>query len=206
FVADNSYVTVTLPDSSVVTLSPGTRLVATVEAERRVQLNGQAYFEVEHDEQRPFVVEAGDQEVTVLGTAFEVTQRAGNDSLVVRVRNGRVGVSQPNATHMTVLVGGERGVWVGSNERERTETSPVERWAGRIIQFSNAPLQQVVEELNTLYDVHIELGSEAITACPLTASFGDEPIDEIIRVIAGTFGLEVARSPDGAFTLTGDGC
>ncbi|MFZ1688454.1 MAG: hypothetical protein WAU70_13575, partial [Flavobacteriales bacterium] len=42
FVADNSYVTVTLPDSSVVTLSPGTRLVATVEAERRVQLNGQA--------------------------------------------------------------------------------------------------------------------------------------------------------------------
>ena len=201
-----------LEDSSQVMLSPASRLVAVMGEERSVELDGQAYFEVKRDEQRPFVVHTTHVDVTVLGTAFEVTAFDGNDTVTVRVRHGKVRVAirqaqGDSAGDTLVLTAGEQTTWVrGDRLLEREVIGPVERWAGRIIQFNNAPLQQVVDELNSVYDSRIVLGTTAISGCPLTASFGEEPIDEIVRVIANTFGFEIIRNADGSFTLTGDGC
>jgi transmembrane sensor len=201
-----------LGDSSQVVLSPASRLVATMGKERSVELDGQAYFEVRRDERRPFVVHTTTIDVTVMGTAFEVTAFDGNDTVMVRVRHGKVRVAlrraeNDSAGDTLILAAGEQTIWVrGDRLLERDVIGPVERWAGRIIQFNNAPLQQVVDELNSVYDSRIVLGTAAISGCPLTASFGDEPIDEIVRVIANTFGLQITRNADGSFTLTGDGC
>jgi transmembrane sensor len=152
------------------------------------------------------VVHAGAVDVTVLGTAFEVTAREGNDTVVVRVRHGKVGV-RVGELDTLVLTAGQEARWVRrTNVLERISTGPVERWADRIIQFNNAPLQQVVEELTAVYGARIELGSDNIAGCPLTASFGEENIDEIVRIIAGTFGLAVERTETNVYTLTGDGC
>ncbi|MEO8067418.1 MAG: FecR domain-containing protein [Flavobacteriales bacterium] len=209
FVADASYVPAVLADSSTVTLSPGSRLAAIMGDQRSVDLKGQAYFEVKRDEQRPFVVHTTDLDVTVLGTAFEVTAFDGNDTVLVRVRHGRVGVAlrSDNANDTLVLSAGEEARWVrGERLLERAAIGPVERWADKIIQFTNAPMQRVVEELNDAYGARITLGNDAIAGCPLTASFGDEPIDEIVRVIANTFGFEVVGGQDKTYTLSGDGC
>lgn len=202
----SAFLKAALADSSTVTLSPGGHLVATIGDERRIRLTGQAYFEVKRDEARPFVVVAGDMEVTVLGTAFEVTRSEGNDTLTVRVHHGSVGVARDVDAHSTVLKAGERAQWVRGVLLERTVIGPVERWADRIIQFNNAPLQQVVEELNATYGVRIDLGSEAILGCPLTATFGDEPVDQVVRVIANTFGFDVVSNGPEGWTINGEGC
>lgn len=209
FVADTGFVPAMLADSSVVTLSPGSRLVATMGDQRSVELKGQAYFEVKRDEKRPFVVHTADLDVTVLGTAFDVTTFDGNDTVLVRVRHGKVGVAlrSDGANDTLVLTAGQEARWVrGERLLERAVIGPVERWADKIIQFTNAPMQQVVEELNAAYGARITLGNDAIAGCPLTASFGDEPIEEIVRVIANTFGFEVEGGQDKTYTLTGDGC
>ncbi len=211
-VATTEYNSALLADSSQVVLSPTSRLVVVLGEERSVELTGQAYFEVKRDEQRPFVVHTTNIDVTVLGTAFEVTAFEGNDTVMVRVRHGKVLVTLSPTKgdkfqDSLFLTAGEQTTWVrGDRLLERNVIGPVERWAGRIIQFNNAPLHQVVDELNSVYDSRIVLGSAAISGCPLTASFGDEPIGEIVRVIANTFGLEVTQHPDGSLTLTGDGC
>lgn len=203
--AGNTFLRSALADSSTVTLSPGSRLAATMGDERRVELTGQAYFEVKRDEERPFVVDAGEVSVTVLGTAFEVTHREGSDTVTVRVHHGKVGVGHAGA-EAVVLTAGEKAQWVKGELLVRSAVGPVERWADRIIQFSNAPLQQVVEELNAAYGVRIELGSEAILGCPLTATFGDEPVDQVVRVIANTFGFEVVSNGPQGWTINGEGC
>lgn len=201
----STFLKAALADSSTVTLSPGSRLAATMGDERRVELTGQAYFEVKRDEARPFVVDAGVVSVTVLGTAFEVTHLEGNDTVTVRVHHGKVGVVHAGA-EAVVLTAGEKAQWVKGELLVRSAVGPVERWADRIIQFNNAPLQQVVEELNAAYGVRIELGSEAILGCPLTATFGDEPIDQVVRVIANTFGFDVVSNGPEGWTINGEGC
>lgn len=204
--SENDFLEAALADSSTVTLSPGSRLEATMGSERRITLSGQAYFDVKRDEARPFVVDAGDMSVTVLGTAFEVTHYEGNDTVTVRVHHGKVGVAPAGHTHAVVLGAGEKAQWVRGVLLDRGAVGPVERWADRILQFNNAPLQQVVEELNIAYGVRIQLGNEAILGCPLTATFGDEPVDQVVRVIASTFGFEVIGNGPEGWTINGEGC
>lgn len=195
---------VRLADSSYTVLSPGSRMEVRMGRKRRVELEGQAYFTVQRDAQRPFIVDAGDVTVTVLGTAFEVTAYDTSAYVSVRVRSGRVRVE----------VGDER-VELGAGDRvryhrerhflERPPAPPAEVWGLRILHFEDAMLGQVAAELERIYRVRIDLRNERIVACRLTAEFDDEAIGTILTVIAETFGLQLEET-NGGYALAGDGC
>src|SRR5437762_10562191 len=90
--------TLTLPDSSKVTLNTETRLEIPASFGRRtrdVYLDGEAYFEVAHDHKRPFRVHAGSAVTEVLGTKFGVRAREGESAVQVAVAEGRVALSSP---------------------------------------------------------------------------------------------------------------
>jgi ferric-dicitrate binding protein FerR (iron transport regulator) len=204
-VADTSSLSATLADSSRVTLLPGTRITARMGAERQVALNGRAYFEVTKDPEHPFVVEAGALTVTVLGTSFEVTAYDTATSMQVRVREGRVQVVTNNDT--LVLVSGEHARFDRARQvLAREAAGPVERWGGRILQFEQAPLSLVVRQLRERYGVEVELANEAIGRCALTATFEEEPVEQVLQVVAATFGLQVEPIAPGRYMLIGDGC
>jgi transmembrane sensor len=194
-----------LEDSSEVMLSPGSHLEARMGSERRIALQGKAWFEVAHDVQHPFVVRSGDLEVTVLGTGFEVSAYDTSTSWTVRVRHGRVRVTA--GRERIELAAGERVRFdrkTGAFTRERPVT--VEAWGDRIVQFQNAAISEVVVELQRIYHVRVDLSNEALAKCRLTATFEDEPIDQVLRVIAGTFGLRVTKPAPDNYLLEGDGC
>src|SRR5947207_4232152 len=88
--------TLTLPDSSKVTLNTETRLEIPASFGRRtrdVYLDGEAYFEVAHDHKRPVRVHAGNAVTEVLGTKFGVRAREGESAVQVAVAEGRVALS-----------------------------------------------------------------------------------------------------------------
>lgn len=79
--------TFTLPDSSSVTLAPGSTLRLQKHKDKRlVQMTGKVYFNVRHDDRAPFRVDAGSGFVKVLGTRFQVDSR---DPLSVSVVSGK---------------------------------------------------------------------------------------------------------------------
>lgn len=203
--ATNAHVRTLLKDSSTVVLSPGTHLNARISDERRVELNGQAYFEVQRDVERHFVVHTDDVTVTVLGTAFEVSAFDTANSVLVRVRHGRV---QVVASGDTVVL--EAGGYARYNRKahilERLPAPPAEVWGEHIIQFQDAPVALVVQRLEELFPVKITLGNEALKQCKLTATFEDEPIAYILRVIADTYGATLVEQAPGTFVLDGEGC
>src|SRR6266542_1511320 len=85
--------TLTLPDSSRVTLNTATRLEIPVRFGRRTRdvfLDGEAYFEVAHDPKRPFRVHGGTAVTEVLGTKFGVRARSGESAVQVAVAEGSV--------------------------------------------------------------------------------------------------------------------
>lgn len=204
FAANENPVTTELADGSKVVLASNTLLDARMGSTRSVKLSGSAYFEVKRDEEHPFVIDAADLEVTVLGTSFEVTAYDTSGLATVRVRSGRVQVVA--GTDTLVLGAGERA-WYDRERHflERTVAAPAEVWGMRVLQFEGATMEQVAMQLQRIYKVRITWNNEAIGRCVLTAEFDDEPIERIITVVAETFGLQVVRTADG-FLLDGAGC
>lgn len=205
FLSESAYDPVKLADKSAVVLSPGSRIEVKLDDERKVDLEGEAYFEVHRDTARPFVITADAIEVTVLGTAFTVSAYDTSATLVVRVREGRVQVVADADT--LVLTAGQQARF--DKERhllERVVSPPAEIWGERIIQFEEAPLPLVISQLQALFPVRIVLGNPSMANCKLTATFEDEPIDRILDVIAQTYGITVTSSAVDTYTLQGDGC
>lgn len=198
-------VTSRLNDSSEVVLSPGSRMEARMGRERSIALQGKAWFEVARDAGHPFIVRSGDLEVTVLGTGFEVNAYDTSSVWSVRVRHGRVRVEAGG--EQVELTAGERVRFdrrTGAFARQGPVT--VEAWGERIVQFQNAPMSEVLVELQRIYHVRVDLSNEALAKCRLTATFEGEPIDQVLRVIAGTFGLRVTKPAPDNYLLEGDGC
>lgn len=204
YAATTEAVEVLLADNSRSVLSPGSALEVRMGGHRNVRLSGAAYFEVQRDEQRPFIVEAGDVLVTVLGTSFEVSAYDTAQAIVVRVRSGRVQVEVGGES--VLLTAGEHAVY--HKERhllERKSAPPAEVWGLRILQFESATLYQVTEQLQRVYNARIDLRNEAIGRCTLTAEFDDESLRTILGVIAETFGLAVEEQ-NGNYIIDGSGC
>ncbi|MBK8500295.1 MAG: FecR domain-containing protein [Flavobacteriales bacterium] len=205
YAAAGTYQRITLSDSSAIVLSPGSSLSSRMGRKRLVGLAGEAYFEVAKDAARPFVVDAGEVEVTALGTAFTVSAFDTAAAVIVRVREGRVQVVAAKDT--VILLAGQHAVFDRERHFLQREPAPsVEVWGERILHFKDAPLPRVVEQLQRLFDVGIELENAAIANCRLTATFEDEPIDRILTVIAETYGLALTRTADGNYELDGAGC
>jgi ferric-dicitrate binding protein FerR (iron transport regulator) len=203
--ATNAHVRTVLNDNSTVVLSPGTHLNVRMADERSVHLNGQAYFEVQRDVERPFVVHTDDVTVTVLGTAFEVSAYDTSSSVLVRVRHGRVQVLAEGDS-VVLGSGGYARYDRQAHLLERLAAPPAEVWGERIIQFQQAPMKEVVERLQTMYSVRIGLANTGLQRCKLTATFEDEPIAYILRVIADTYGFTLVEEKPGTYVLDGEGC
>ncbi|MBK7084831.1 MAG: FecR domain-containing protein [Flavobacteriales bacterium] len=205
YASEGTSTSVVLDDSSHVVLSRGSRIRVAMGAERRVELEGQAYFEVTPDPQHPFVVEADGLSVTVLGTAFTVSAYDSSSTVLTRVRNGKVRVSADG--RQVDLVAGEHAAFEERTQQLRKVEAPsIEIWGDRILMFSGTPLAEVVQQLSALYHVRIGLENDAMERCRLTATFENEPIDLVLRVVAETFGLRVSSPAAGEYLLSGDGC
>lgn len=87
--------TITLPDGSKVILNAGTTITypnAFVSKNREVEINGEAFFEVAHDAEHPFIVKANQINVEVLGTRFNVKAYEEDDWIEVSLSEGKVEV------------------------------------------------------------------------------------------------------------------
>ena len=95
--------TIELPDGTNVVLNSASQLSYLNnfgENVRRVQLNGEAYFKVAHDEKHAFIVQIGDLEVKVLGTSFNVSAYEDAKDVTVVLLEGKVGVYAQKISHI----------------------------------------------------------------------------------------------------------
>jgi transmembrane sensor len=164
---------ITLADGSVVDLNAETRLtVRFARRERRVELgDGQAVFDIAHDETRPFTVEASGRAVRVLGTQFDVRNRGGD--VTVTVARGRVQV-RPVASSKTgqafVLRPGQRLAIGRTGVAKLSVVDPQEtlNWrSGRLV-YRGEPLAEVVADLNREFVEQIEVTDPALARMPVT--------------------------------------
>lgn len=185
-----------LPDGSRVILGVASTIEypAAFGTSRNVRLKGEAYFEVEHDEERPFVVRAGDLVATDLGTEFVVRAYAEDQGGRVVVREGKVGLrsaAAPADAPERILEPGELGrlSTTGDPIVERVDPEAHLAWTeGRLV-FEGAPLSEVVVELGRWFDVEFQLADSALASRDLYASFDNQSLTSVLNEIAPTLRL-----------------
>jgi transmembrane sensor len=161
----------TLADGSIVDLDAGTRLtVAMSGKERRLTLSeGQAVFDVAHDPKRPFVVAAGDRLVRDIGTQFDVKRQLGQ--LTVTVARGRVSVAPAAAPGRAIELGpGQRLALDDSGVGQLTSVDPAETfsWMSHKLVYRNAPLSDVVADLNRQFVEQTTIADPELGKTPIT--------------------------------------
>ncbi len=209
FVAGAEVANISLPDGSGVAIRPGSQLIYPEEFRdvRNVSLQGEAYFEVNHDPDQSFVLKAGETTITVLGTSFNVRSFSEEDSVIVLVESGMVSFAALD--DQLILASGEKGIYIRSRE-EFVKQTPLSTgidhfWRTRTLRFRGHKLPDVIQSLENAYDQSIVLQEDALANCSLTVSFENDSLENILEVIALTLQLEVTRTND-QYILSGQGC
>lgn len=122
--------------------------------ERRVFLKGEAYFEVWHDESKPFLVESADQEVRVLGTSFAVQAYPDERAVLTTLEEGWVNV-QSGDTRVVLNPGEQSIVQDDTIVVKEVNTRPFTAWREGKFIFINKPLCEIMLTLSRWYDINV---------------------------------------------------
>lgn len=180
---------VELPDGSKVWLNSGTEITYSnlfADANRNIQLTGEAYFDVSHNEQLPLVVTCGELKMKVLGTKFNVTAYKENNDVNVVLEEGAVKLLDTNVESFNYLIKpGERAIF-NTTERKLTvskvNTAKFTSWKDGIINIYDQSLEQVVKRLEARYNQKFKF-NDGVKDFRYTFTIKNEPLDEIIQLM-----------------------
>ncbi|HEX6749347.1 MAG TPA: FecR domain-containing protein [Longimicrobium sp.] len=193
---------VSLPDGSRVVLGPASRLAVARDygrPARSVELHGQAYFEVTHDDAHEFSVSTPAARVTDVGTAFSVATDDAAAGTRVVVTSGAVAVT-PSGRAATLLHAGDRAAVVSGAVTVQRGVATAEdvAWTqGRLV-FRDATVADVAAELKRWYGVNLRVDDPALAGRHLTADFQGQTADGALRIIAATLGGQLRMRGDTA--------
>ena len=186
----------TLPDGSIATLNKHTTISYPASFKgktRNVKLKGEAFFNVEPDKEKPFIIDVNDVQVKVVGTSFNI--RSHNDVTEVIVETGVVQVIKDGK--IIELKAGERTSLTQKDSVAAKETSGdklYNYYISKTFVCDNTPLWKLVEKLNEAYGVTIKIEREELHKLPLTVTFDEESLDTILNIISQTLMIKVSRN------------
>jgi transmembrane sensor len=149
---------VVLPDGTKVWLNAASSLrypTVFADAERRVEITGEAYFEVAHNTAKPFIVKKGETETKVLGTHFNINAYDEESSLNITLLEGSVQVSN-GANHVVIKPGQQAQVSKSISITDNVDLEEVVAWKDGKFQFGEtADIKTVMRQIANWYDVDV---------------------------------------------------
>ncbi len=220
--APTEYITVTnpsgkiqqvhLPDSSMVWLNASTTLhyAKSFRKHRSLKLDGEAYFEVTHDQNNPFQVDAGGIRTTVLGTRFNIKAYGTDVNASVSLISGKVKVADSSRdlallNPLTQLLFHRKD---HASTTVQVDTSNVQAWRHGKLQFQGEPFAAIASALENWYGVKITFSNPAMRGCRYYMSFDNTlPLNKLLAIMAEIAEAQyVFDEAQGTVTLTGKGC
>jgi len=209
--SDNEIIEDVLPDSSTVTLNKRSSIQFEYnprENTRKVKLKGEGFFDVKHEEEKPFVIETEETLIRDIGTSFNIKSYPDKDTIEVVVQTGVVQFYTLKDPGMMINAG-ETGIYSKRGKffakLPKADTN-VLAYKTRVFSFHSTDLRSVVEQINEVYDSKIRLANDNIAKCQLTVTFRNDELDTMVEVITETLGLTAERNDEKEIILNGPGC
>jgi ferric-dicitrate binding protein FerR (iron transport regulator) len=204
FVPAGQRVSLTLSDGTTVWLNARTRLTyptAFVGDQRRVSIEGEAFFEVAKDKNKPFIVSANGSEIKVLGTTFNVYSYPDESISRISLLEGSVQVHSKISPDIEVTLRPQEEAIFQS----QTQTMMIGKipnndyflWREGIYSFENESLSNILKKLELYYDIKIEVKDPAILKWKYTVKFRQrDGIDEILRALGKVYPLKIRKNEE----------
>lgn len=190
-----------LSDGTIVHLNSGTTLKYPIKfiasENRQVFLDGEAFFDVAKDKTHPFVVNANNLNVRVLGTHFNVSNYPEDNLTDVVLVEGSVGLYTANEKFdpkkNTVLKPGYKGSFSKTDNQIKTKavvTDVYTAWIKGGLTFREMTFKDISKKLERHYNVTIVNQNSKLSNEKFNASFGDEPIEKVLSYFNEIHGIE----------------
>ena len=193
-----SRVAFSLPDGTKGMLNSGSTLEYSLpfSGQRDVTLTGEAWFEVTHDESHPFKVDAGNLELTVLGTAFNVSAYPDENYTEVVLENGSVMINCGQYKDGMVMQPFERLVYQNDKiTRSNADPSKYSSWTEGKLVFRSDSMSEVARRIERWYNVNVELMDSELENYSFRATFEDDPLEEVLKFLGMTSPIRYEITP-----------
>ena len=217
--------TIPLPDGSLVKLNSGSKLVYPRLFEgntREVSLQGEAFFEIARDENRPFQIKSGDLITTVLGTTFNIRAYPDEQQIEVAVATGKVKVQKAGKEGVEVPGDPEKPVpdahlltanmlasYSQADSKIKVESreniEDLIAWREGVLKFSGLPFSEVAKTLEKWYGVKVVLENQEVSNCVIFGEFKNESLKRVMQTLRYAIDIEYELTTDGLF-VGGKGC
>lgn len=187
-----------LSDGSEVMLNTGSKLCYPSRftgRERRVVLEGEAYFRVKHDPSHPFIVETADIDTRVLGTEFNVKAYKGSTVHVTLVR-GKVALRSRKSASRDILSPGQDACLAddGTFVKKSVDPDKFKYWSEGLFYFDDEKLNDIAQDLGRWYNLNVVFQNERVKNLRLHfISYRDEGIDSTIKLLNSMGSFHVWR-------------
>ncbi|ADV42059.1 FecR family protein [Bacteroides helcogenes] len=201
--------TVILPDQTEVTLNHYSTLTYPAHFKgdcRKVELQGEAYFEVAKDAKHPFIVRAEAVKVQVLGTHFNVEAYPDDEEVRTTLLEGSVAVSIEGESQRVVLTPNQNAIYnkvKGTLVQEATPNASDEiLWSRGIILFNQLPLQEIARQLSNTFHTEILIEDIHLRNYRMTATFHEgESLTEMLDLLKAVGNFKYKQTND-TITIT----
>ena len=193
-----SRVSFSLPDGTEGMLNSGSTLNYSMpfEKERNVTLTGEAWFDVTHDTEHPFRVSAGNLDLTVLGTSFNVNAYPDENYSEVVLERGSILVKCEKYNEGMVMQPSERLIYRnGKVTRSNAEPSKYLSWTEGKLVFRSDSMSEVARRLERWYNVNVELMDCDLENYSFRATFEDDPLEEVLKYLSMTSPIRYEITP-----------
>lgn len=178
--------TVALSDSTVIYLNSGSVLKYPERfsgTRRHILLEGEAFFEVSTDPDRPFIAETAHSTTRVLGTRFNLKDFDEEGNTRITVEEGKVEFTGKGGADTLILLARDQALLAHAILRKKSnvEVATYTGWRKNILHFDDIPLAEVIPVIERWYDVKISLGNPALSKLRIRGSFDDPPLGKLLE-------------------------
>lgn len=193
-----------LSDGTKVWLNSKTVLIASepfVDVNREVLLIGEGYFEVAHNEEKPFVIKTSGLKTTVLGTHLNISAHPGDIKTEVSLYEGKVELSDKNKPdYKMVMKPGQKVSFSNDEKKFYTKSNELEKpaeWRDGILRFYDEDLNSISKKLERKFMTQIFIMDDDVGKLSFTASFDTEPLDKILNLLSEAHEFKVLNTTNG---------
>ncbi|HMI03482.1 MAG TPA: FecR domain-containing protein [Pedobacter sp.] len=190
---------ISLSDGSKITLNNASHIKfpqVFSDSLREVFLEGEAFFEIAHNERKPFVVRAGKLNIQVLGTSFNVRHYKSDRLIDVVVATGKVGVHAGNTKKTWMLTPGNQLAYdplTGKVEERMVAVADFTGWQKGELVFKNEKLEDIFKRLERWYDVKITIKTLSLKNKRISLKQKNESLQTVLKMLgmAGGFKYQI---------------
>jgi transmembrane sensor len=187
-----------LPDGTTGMLNGGSHLTYSLPFtnSRRVKLEGEAWLEVNRDEDHPFEINTGNSTVKVLGTSFNVSAYPAENYVEVVLQQGKVEFLDNKGDEKVTMLPSERLVFQNGNiSKSVIDPAKYNAWTEGKLVFRGDPMAEVARRIERWYNVKVNLADSDLKKYSFRATFEDDKLEDVLQLLSMTSPIRYLITP-----------